>query len=151
MHNTFKSKYMEWVILIISILLYVDTYIGRWSKVASTTVIGITFFPRIILSLLILSSIYQIFISPENIAIDSEHILGRKQKLILAIFPLSMIGLILILWHVSLMIGMCIFVMLWMYFLGQRSKLILLLLPLISSLIMYLLFRKAGVLLPKGI
>lgn len=147
----FKGKYMEWSILIISVVLYIYTYFAPWATTSATTEIGLTFFPRILLGLIILSSIILLFILREDVSINEEDISERKQRFILFLYPLSMIGLILVVWHVGMVTGMYIFLVLWMYYFGLRARLTLFLLPLICSLCLYYLFKIADVFIPEGL
>ena len=146
-----KKQYPELTILIISILLFIYTYFAHWAKVPSTTKIGLTFFPRIILLLCIFSSVVLLFLFRENISIHEDYLLNKKQKIVLIVFPLSMIALIFVVWHIGLIIGMYIFLISWMYFLGLRSKRVLFLLPLSSSIFVYFLFKQADIFIPEGL
>ena len=147
----YRRKYMEWTIFIIAIVLYIYTYFARWATVSTTTEIGLTFFPRLLLVLLILSSSILLFILRENISINAEYILERRQKLVLFAYPFSMIVLVFVVWHIGLITGFYSFLLLWMYLLGQRSRFTLFLLPLVSALSMYAVFKAADIFSPEGL
>jgi hypothetical protein len=142
---------MEWAIFIIALVLYIYTYLAGWATVSTTTKIGLTFFPRFLLGLLILSSSALLFILRGHISIDAEYVLEKRQKLVLLAYPLSMIALVFTVWYVGLITGFYSFILLWMYFLGQRSRFILFLLPLISALVIYAVFKAAGIFIPEGL
>ena len=146
------QKPMELSVLVISIILFINTYTATWAKPYQMEPLFRTplFLPRLVLGALILIMI-RLIISKQREKEENEYFLRLSDLYVFLIFALTSIILAYSFWKIGLIFSSFIYLTLWMLFFGFKPFYRILLIAVLLPLTISLLYNLAGIYIPKGL
>jgi len=146
------QKPMELSVLVISIILFINTYTATWAKPYQMESLLRTplFLPRLVLGVLILIMI-RLIISKQKEKEENEYSLRLSDSCVLLTFALTSIISAYSFRKIGLIFSIFTYLTLWMFFLGFKPFYRILLIAVLLPLAISLLYNLAGIYIPKGL
>ncbi|MFX0197022.1 MAG: hypothetical protein ACFFCW_12920 [Candidatus Hodarchaeota archaeon] len=142
---------LEIFLILISLILFRDTFVGSWVAPLAKLGAGPTLLPRLTLVILLLFSTILLVIPGKRKEDFEKYFLKPAEIFTFTIFVISSIALIHAIWEMGLIIPISIYLCCWIYYLGFRPLYKVVIIALVGAFVTLMLFRIAGVYFPKGV